>query len=126
MMNMKLLVVVTPLSIYHGCSTRKTFWEGKLISEGKLFSDVNMKNCGHRNVMKHKEIKGSCKYVTLEISLKFVSLDNMRITYSESKDNVGRLGKGLITSLGLKAREIKNTRYAIGNFSKKDLSNIIR
>ena len=27
--NMKFLVVVTPPSIYHGCSTRKTFWEEK-------------------------------------------------------------------------------------------------
>ena len=27
--NMKFLVVVTPLSIYHGCFTQKTFWEEK-------------------------------------------------------------------------------------------------
>ena len=27
--NMKLLEVVTPPSIYNGCSTRKTFWEEK-------------------------------------------------------------------------------------------------
>ena len=27
--NMKLLVFVTPLSIYCGCSTPKTFWEEK-------------------------------------------------------------------------------------------------
>ena len=87
MMNMKLLSVVTPPSIYHGCSTRKTFWEGKFIGEEKLFSDVNMKNCGRRNVRKHKERKDSDKYVTLDISLKFYSLDNMKIKSSESKDN---------------------------------------
>ena len=64
MMNMKLLAVVTPLSIYHGCSTRKTFWEEKCIGEEKLLSGVNMKNCGRHKVRKHKEIKGSYKCVT--------------------------------------------------------------
>ena len=85
MMNMKLLSVVTPPSIYHGCSTRNTFWEEKFTGEENLFSSVNMKNCGRHNVRKHKEIKGSEKYVTLDISLKFDSLDNMKITSSESK-----------------------------------------
>ena len=80
MMNMNFLTVVLPLSIYHGCSTRRTFWEGKFTGEEKLFSAVNMKNCGNRNVRKHKDIKGSDKYVTLDISLKFYSLDNMKIT----------------------------------------------
>ena len=88
-----------------------------------------MKNCGRRNVRKHTEIKVSDKYVTLDILLKFNSMDKMRITSSESKDNLGISGKGLITSLGLKAKarpnKYKNARYAIGNFSKKDLSKII-
>ena len=52
--------------------------------EEKLFSAVNMKNCGRRNVIKHREIKGSDKYVTLDISLKFDSSDKMKITSSES------------------------------------------
>ena len=78
MMNMNLLEVVTPLSIYHGCSTWKTFWE-KIFTLGE-FSAVNMKNCGPHNVRKHREIKGSDKYVTLDIWLKFGSLDKMRIT----------------------------------------------
>ena len=43
MMNMKLLAVVTPLSIYHGCSTRTTFWEGKFTGKENLFLAVNMK-----------------------------------------------------------------------------------
>ena len=108
MMNMKLLSVVTPTSIYHGCSTQKTFWEEKF-TLGE-FTAVNMKICGCRNVRKHREIKGSDKYVTLYISLKFESLDKMRITSSESKDHFGRSGKGLITSLGIednKAKEIQ-------------------
>ena len=128
MMNMKLLSVVTPPSIYHGCSTRKTFWEEKF-TLGE-FSAVNMKNCGCRNVRKHTEIKGSDKYFTLDILLKFYSLDKMKITSSDSKDNLGRSGKGLITSMGIKDKtrphKYKNSRYSIGNVSKKDLLKIIR
>ena len=82
MMNMKLLAVVTPPSIYHGCSIPKTFWEEIFTGEEKLFSAVNMKNHGRRNFRKHKYIKGSYKYVTLDISLKFDSMDKMKITSS--------------------------------------------
>ena len=64
---MKFLVVVTPPYIYHGCSTRKTFWEGKFTGKKYLFQSVNMKNGGRRKVRKHKEIKGSDKIVTLDI-----------------------------------------------------------
>ena len=64
---MKFLVVATPPSIYHGCSTRKTFWEEKFTGKEDLFLSVNMKNCGCHKVSKHKDIKGSDKYVTLEI-----------------------------------------------------------
>ena len=82
MMDMNLLAVVTPPSIYHGCSTQKAFWEEKLTGEEIVFSSVNMKNCGRRNVRKHREIKGIDKHVTLKISLKFDSLDKMKRTYS--------------------------------------------
>ena len=70
---MKLLAVVTPLSIYYGCSTWTTLWEEKFTGEEKFtlgeFTAVNMKNCGRRNVRKQRYIKGSDKYVTLDISL---------------------------------------------------------
>ena len=82
---MKLLSVVTPPSIYHGCSTWKTFWEENFTGEENLFSAVNMKNCGRRNIRKHKEIRVSDKYVTLDISSKSDSLDKIKITSSESK-----------------------------------------
>ena len=97
---MKLLAVVTPVSIYHDCSTRKTFWEEKFTGKEFFFLAVDMKKCGLRNLrkqkeirgsdkyvtlMKHKEIRGSNKYVTLGISSKFDSLDKMKITFSESK-----------------------------------------
>ena len=55
-----------------------------------MFTAVNIKNCGPQNVRKHREIKGSYKYVTLEILLNFTSLDKMIITYSEPKDDLGR------------------------------------
>ena len=47
---MELISVVTPESIYNGCSTRNTFWEEK-------FTPYNMKNCGRFNVSKHRNIK---------------------------------------------------------------------
>ena len=77
---MKLLSVVTPPYIYHGCSTKKTFWEKKF-TLGE-FTPVNMKNCVRHNVRKHREIKNGDKYITLDILLKFGSLDKMRITSS--------------------------------------------
>ena len=44
---MNILVVVTPLSIYHGCSTQKTLWEEEFTGEEKFtlgeFTDVNIK-----------------------------------------------------------------------------------
>ena len=101
---MKFLAVVTPPFIYHGCSTRKTFWEGKFTGKEILFLAVDMTNCGRRNVRKHKYIRGSDKYVTLDISSKFDSLDKMKITSSESKGKLERSGKGLITSLGFKTK----------------------
>ena len=48
---MKFLVVVVPPRIYHGCSTRKTFWEGKFTGKKQdLFVSVNMRNYGQLNV----------------------------------------------------------------------------
>ena len=101
---MKFLVVVTPPFIYHGCSTRKTFREEKFTGKQDLFLYVNMKNCGRRKVRKHKEIKGSEKCVTLNISEKFDSLNKMETTSPESKVELGRPGKGLVTALALKTK----------------------
>ena len=89
-----------------------------------------MKHFGRCNVRKHKEIKGSDKYVTLVISLKFDNMDEIKITSLESKVKLEISGKGLITYLGFKAKlrpqKYKKERYAIGNVSKKALSKIIR
>ena len=129
-MNMKILVVVTSPSIYHSCSTWKTLWEGNFTGEEKLSSAMNMKNCGHWNVRKQRDIKSSDNYVTLDILLKVYSLEKMKITSSESKDNLGRSGEGLITYLVIKSKvgkhKYKKARYAIGNVSKKECSKIIR
>ena len=122
-MNMKLLAVVIPPSIYSGCSTRKTLWERK-------FAQANMRNCGRRSVWKHREVKDGEKYITLDISLNFGSLDKMKIASSEPKEYSGRPGKGWITSLGVKtirrSKKDNKARYAITNVSLKDLSKIIK
>ena len=127
---MKFLVVVTPPSIYHVCSTQKTFWEEKFTGKKDLFHYVNMENCGRRKVRKHKEIKGSEKIVTLNISANFDSLNKMETTSSESKGRLERSGKGLVTALDFKTKvrsqKYKKARYAIGNVSEKDLSKIIK
>ena len=127
---MKFLAVVTPPSIYHCFFTRKKFWEEKLTGKEDVFLSVNMKNCGRRKVRKHKDIKGSDKYVTLNISSNFDSLEKMKTTSSQSKGKPERSGKGLITSQGFKTKvrsqKYKKARYAIGNVSEKDLSKIIK
>ena len=85
MIKTNLLAVVTPPSIYHCCSTRKVFWEEKFTEEEKLFSAANMNICSRRNVRKHREIKGSGKYVTLYISLKFDSLEKIKTHLQSQK-----------------------------------------
>ena len=62
---------------------------------------MNMKTFGRYNVRKHREIINGEKYITLNISLIFGSLDNMKIKSSETKDFLIRSGKRLITSMGL-------------------------
>ena len=79
-MNMKLLEVITPRSFYHGCSTQKTLWE-KNVTLGELTS-MKMKNYGPLNVRKQMEIKGSDKYITLDISLRFDIMEKMKIISS--------------------------------------------
>ena len=80
-MSMKILAVVTQLSIYHGCYTWKTFWEEHFTPSE--FAPAKIKNCGCYNFRKHMEIKNGENYITLDISLTFGSLDNMIITSSE-------------------------------------------
>ena len=70
---MKILSVVAQPSISHGCSSHKTFWDGK-------FTLVNMKNVGHHSVRKHREIKNGEKYITLGIFLNFAILNRIEIT----------------------------------------------
>ena len=78
--NMKFLVVVTPPFIYHGCSTRKTFWEEKFTGKQDFFQSVNMTHCSRHKVRKHKEIRGTDKCVTLNVSSNFDSMNKMETT----------------------------------------------
>ena len=99
---MKSLINETPPSIYHSCPTRKTFWEEKFTGKKYLFQSVNMKNGGRHKVRKHKEVKGSDKIVTLNISAKFDSLNKMETKSSYSKGKLERSGNGLVTALTFK------------------------
>ena len=72
-------VIYLSLTLIHLCFLtlrRKPFF--MFTAENNFSSPVNMKNGGCRNVRKHKEIKGSDKYVTLDISSKFDNLDKMK------------------------------------------------
>ena len=84
MNDMKLPSFVTSLYIHHGCSTRKAFWEEK-------FTQVNMKNCGHHNVGKHRDTNNGEQYVVLDISLKFFNMENKKIISSEEKILFGKI-----------------------------------
>ena len=55
---------------------------GKFTGKENLFLAVNMKNCGYHKVRKHKQIKASDKYVTLDISSKYDILNKIKITSS--------------------------------------------
>ena len=46
------------------------------------FTQVNMKNCGCRNVKKHREINNGKQYIVLDMYLKFGYLDKMEFTSS--------------------------------------------
>ena len=113
-MNIKLLAVVTPPSIYHGFSNWKTFWWGNF-TLGE-FTPVNMKNCDFSSIRKHRDIEDGEKYITLDISLKFDSMYKMEIISLESKEKLERSVKRLINSLGFKSKlrphKYKNSRYA--------------
>ena len=91
---------------------------------------MNMKNCGRRKFRKHKEIRGSDKIITLDVSAKFDSLNNMETTSSESKGKLKRSGKGLVTALAfrtkLRSPKHKKARYAIRNVSEMYLSRIVK
>ena len=87
MRNIELLAVLTPLYIYHGCSTGKMLWE-------ETFTPMNMKNCRCYNIRKHREIKNGKHYVVLVISLKFGNMDKIKIKYLEPKYYSGKSGEG--------------------------------
>ena len=78
----------------------------------KIFEPVNMRNCGKRNVRKHKEFKkgdervtNENKYEILEILEKFGILDMMETTSSGTKAKLGRSGKVLVIALTLRTKE---------------------
>ena len=89
-----------------------------------------MKHCGCLNVSKHRYIKDGEKYITFDISLKFVTLEKMKITSPESKDYLVISRKEFVTYLGIntieRSKRIQKERGAIPNVSLKDISKIIK
>ena len=75
-----------------------------------MFVSVNMRNCGQRNVRKHKDIRDSDERVTLnmyeilKISEKFDDLDKMETASSYSKVKLEGSRKWLVTALALKTK----------------------
>ena len=90
-------IVKPPPDIYHGCSTRKKFWEEK-------FTPVNMTSCVRINVRRHREIKNGEKYIILDISYKIDCLYKMLVNSLKSKDYMGRPVKELTNSLDLSTK----------------------
>ena len=87
-----------------------------------------MKIFGRCEVRKYRDTKNGEKYITLDISLNFFSMDKMKITSSEPKDYLRISIKGLIASLCLKTfgrlKKNKSSIYSINNVSMKDISKI--
>ena len=75
-----------------------------------------MKNCVRRNIKKHRDIKDDEKYITLEISLHFGSLDRMKIKSSEPKYYLRVSGNRFITSLGLKTIRRSNKKGKVCHY----------
>ena len=95
---MKFIEVVTPPpDIYHDFSIWKTLREYKFIP-------VNIKNCGRRNVRKHREMKIGDQYIILNISSKLDCMDKREVTSLKIKDYMVISGKGLTTSLALSTK----------------------
>ena len=69
-----------------------------------IFSVCEHENCGRRNFRKHKVIKGSEKYVTLDISSKFDIMNKMKTASSESKEKLERSETGLVNALAFKTK----------------------
>ena len=59
-------------------------WEEKLKLDE--FTPANMENSGVCNARKHREIKYSDKYITVDISLKFGSLYKIIFNSSDPKE----------------------------------------
>ena len=86
---------------------------------------MKMKKFVLHNVREHRDVNIVQKYKTLDISLKFGTLDKMKNTSSDPKDYWRISGKGLINSLGIKtivrSKNNKMESDAIINISKKNI-----
>ena len=88
-----------------------------------------MKNCGRRNVRKHREIKNGEQYIIFDISSKIDFLDKRGFTSSESKGCTVGPGNGLTKSMSLSTK-IPNKKqkesFPITNINKQDFGSLIK
>ena len=127
---MKILEVVTPPSIYHGCSTRKMFWEEKFTGKENLFLAVNMKIVV---VAMLGKIRRSRVMTSMSRWISHQSLTVWTIWTSHlqsQKQNRKDQERGWLTFWVSRPKQgpqkYKKARYAIVNVSKKDLSKMIK
>ena len=121
--SIRFLVVATKLpDIYHGCSTRKKFWEYK-------FTVVKIKICGRINVRKQGETNYGKQFTVLDISYMLDGTEKRNFTSSQSRYYMGIPGKGLTTSLYIRTK-IPNKKnkawFAIIDINHQDLSNLLK
>ena len=120
---MKFLAVSPPPpDIYHGWSTRKMFWE-------ENFTPVKMESFGRRNFRKHRENNSGEKYNILDISYTLDCIYKWQVTSSESKDYMGRPGKGLTASLDLRTKRSnkkQKTRFSNIDINNQDVRKLLK
>ena len=80
-----------------------------------------MTSCGRCNVRKHRDINDGEQYIILNIYSKLDCLEKREDTYSESRDYMRILGKGLTTSLALRTKIPNKKRKA--RFYITDITN---
>ena len=96
------------------------------VLEGKCHTGEHEKLC-FCNVRKHRDIKNGDQYIAMDISLKSGGLENMKTKYSDPKYYLGISGKGLISSMGIKAiRRSTNAKRKSLTFMKSALRIFLR
>ena len=79
-----------------------------------------MKNCGHQNVRRHKEIKNGEQYIVLYIFLELDISYKREVASLVPSYYVGQSGKGMNNSIKLRTRKRSNKKKKTGNVNTED------